>query len=324
MTMPHEDPGKRAEAGLQAGAARALGPARRPGEILRRRFWKHRLAAASLLLLVLLILAALAAPLVEAWFGLDGTTVDLFAAKEPPSAAHPLGTDELGRDLLVRLLEGGRVSLMVGLLAALIAAVIGTLIGLLAGYHGGWADAFLMRVTDGVIALPLLPLVIVLAAIDLSKLGLSESLTGSEQISLYRIVALVSLVGWTTVARLVRGSTLAVKQREFVRAAHGLGVSPGRIMLVHILPNVVSPIIVATTLSVGNIILLESVLSFLGLGIQPPTASWGNMLTNSLELIWESPRLVVLPGLMIFVTVIAFNLLGDGLQDALDPRAGDD
>ena len=139
--------------------------------------------------------------------------------------------------------------------------------------------------------------------------------------SLYRIVILITLVGWTTVARLVRGSTLSVREREFVRAARALGAGSSRIMLVHILPNVVSPIIVATTLSIGNIILLESVLSFLGLGIQPPIASWGNMLTGAQELIWDAPMLAVWPGLLIFLTVMAFNFLGDGLQDALDPRS---
>ncbi|MEE9139760.1 MAG: ABC transporter permease, partial [Alphaproteobacteria bacterium] len=148
-----------------------------------------------------------------------------------------------------------------------------------------------------------------------------EDLASSENVSLYRIVILIALVGWTTVARLVRGATLSMKAREFVRAAEALGANHARIMLVHILPNVVSPIIVATTLSIGNIILLESVLSFLGLGIQPPIASWGNMLTGAQDLIWDAPALAVYPGLLIFVTVIAFNFLGDGLQDALDPRA---
>ena len=312
-----------ASARLAAEASIALGPAESFRKLLWRRFLKHRLAVVSLLLLVLLVALAFAAPLVEKLLGVDANTVDLFAIKAPPSAAHPLGTDDLGRDLLVRLLYGGQVSLLVGIAAALCAAVIGSIIGVLAGYHGGSLDALLMRLTDGVIALPLLPLLIVLAAIDLEKLGLPADIARSEDISLYRIVALISLVGWTTVARLVRGATLALREREFVRAAIALGASSWRIMLVHILPNVVSPVIVATTLSIGNIILLESVLSFLGLGIQPPTASWGNMLTNALELIWDAPHLVVLPGLLIFVTVIAFNFLGDGLQDALDPRTLD-
>jgi peptide/nickel transport system permease protein len=199
--------------------------------------------------------------------------------------------------------------------------VIGTAIGLFAGYYGGRLDALLMRVTDGVIALPLLPLLIVLAAIDFTKLGLPADLATSEEASFWRIVALIALVGWTTVARLVRGAALSLKTREFVLAAEAMGASGRRIMLVHILPNAVSPILVATTLSIGNIILLESVLSFLGLGIQPPMPSWGNMLTNAQELIYTAPMLAVWPGLLIFVTVIAFNFLGDGLQDALDPRA---
>ena len=288
---------------------------------MARRFLQHRLALASLVLLVLLALLALAAPLVEAWLGVDANEANLFNRFAPPSAAHPLGADELGRDLLVRLLYGGRVSLAVGLSAAVFAAVIGTAFGLLAGYFGGRLDAFLMRFTDGVIALPLLPLLIVLAAIDLEKAGIPAELARSEDISLYRIIVIVALFGWTGVARLVRAEPLRIRSREFVTAARSMGAGPWRIMAAHILPNAVSPIIVATTLSMGNIILFESVLSFLGLGIQPPVASWGNMLTNAQELIWTAPILAIWPGLAIFVTVIAFNFLGDGLQDALDPRA---
>jgi len=308
--------------GELAATARATAlPARSPGALFRRRFLEHRPAVASLTLLALLVALSLAAPLIEAALGLDANRVELLGRFQPPSAAHMLGTDELGRDLLLRLLYGGQVSLLAGITAALFAAAIGTLLGLLAGYYGGLVDTALMRLADGVIALPLLPLLIVLAAIDLGKLGLPPEIAASESTSLYRIVVLIALVGWTTVARLVRGATLALKAREFVRAAEAMGAGGFRIMSVHILPNAVSPIIVATTLSVGNVILLESVLSFLGLGIQPPIPSWGNMLTNAQELIWSAPLLAVYPGLLIFVTVIAFNLLGDGLQDALDPRA---
>ena len=292
-----------------------------PGALLWRRFLEHRFALASLLMLAGLALSSMAAPLVEAALGLDANAVNLFARFQPPSAAHPMGTDELGRDLLLRLLYGGRVSLFVGLVAALISALIGTLIGLLAGYYGGRLDAALMRLTDGVIALPLLPLLIVLAALDLEKLGLPPEMVQSENMSLYRIIVIIALVGWTTVARLVRNVALSLKAREFVLAAVGLGAGHLRIMGVHILANLVSPIIVATTLSVGNIILLESVLSFLGLGVQPPIASWGNMLTGAQELIWTAPALAFYPGILIFITVIAFNFLGDGLQDALDPKA---
>jgi peptide/nickel transport system permease protein len=294
-----------------------------PSQRMWRRFLRHRLAVASLLALVALGLASLSAPLVERLLGIDANAADLFLRMQPPSAQHPLGTDELGRDLLCRLLYGGQVSLAVGLIAAVFSAIIGTAIGLVAGYAGGLADRVLMRVNDAVIALPLLPLLIVLAAVDLGKLGLPPEIATSENVSLYRIVVIVSLFGWNTVARLVRAETLALRQREFVRAAVALGTTPRSIMWRHILPNAVSPIIVATTLSVGQIILFESTLSFLGLGIQPPTASWGNMLTNAQEVIWSAPELAVWPGLLIFLTVIAFNFLGDGLQDALDPRALD-
>jgi peptide/nickel transport system permease protein len=291
------------------------------GQRIWRRFLRHRMAAASALFLIALTVVALAAPLSEALLGVDGNRVDLNSRLLSPSLAHPLGTDELGRDLFIRLSHGGQVSLAVAMTAAVFSAIIGTIIGLLAGYFGGRLDSLLMRITDGVISLPLLPLLIVLVAVDLTKLGLPDDLVQSENMALYRIIVVIALFGWTTVARLVRAETLSLKNRDFVRAAVALGASAPRIILRHILPNSVSPIIVATTLSIGNIILLESVLSFLGMGIQPPIASWGNMLTNAQDLMWSAPALAVWPGLMIFSTVIAFNFLGDGLQDALDPRA---
>ncbi|MGY9063560.1 MAG: ABC transporter permease [Rhodospirillales bacterium] len=292
-----------------------------PSQLIWRRFCQHRLAVVSAVTLILLVFISSGAPLWVSVFDLDGQTVDLFNRFQPVSAAHPLGTDELGRDVLARLIEGGRVSLFVGLIAALFASVIGTTIGLMSGYFGGRIDVVIMRFTDGVISLPLLPLLIVLAAIDLSKLGLPNAIANSENASLYRISIIVALAGWTTVARLVRAETLALRERTFVKAAQAQGATSGRIMRVHILPNLAASIIVATTLSAGNIILLESVLSFLGLGIQPPVTSWGNLLTNAQELIWDSPRLAFYPGALIFLTVIAFNFLGDGLRDAIDPKA---
>ena len=285
------------------------------------RFGEHRLAVVSFVLVCGLGVAVLAAPLVAAWTGASAIDVDLFGRFHGPSAVHPLGTDELGRDVLLRLLYGGRVSLFVGIVAALVAAGLGTVVGLAAGYFGGWLDSLLMRLADGIIALPLLPLLIVLAALDLGKLGLPAAMIQSEDASLWRIVAIVAIFGWTTVARLVRGATLALRARLFVVAAQALGAPPLRVMAVHVLPNLATPIIVATTLAIGNVILLESVLSFLGLGIQPPVPSWGNLLTNAQELIWASPALAFYPGCLIFATVIAFNFLGDGLQDALDPKA---
>ncbi|MDP2696801.1 ABC transporter permease [Thalassospira sp.] len=291
---------------------------------LFHRFIRHRLAAFSLMVLVLLAVASFCAPLVAHYLGTDAQTVDLFGRYAPPSTAHPMGTDELGRDVLLRLLYGGQVSLMVGLTSAVCATLIGTIIGVIAGLRGGWLDGLLMRVTDGVISLPLLPLLIVMAAIDPGKLGIPREIVNGESFSLYRIIFIIALFGWTTVARLVRAATLAVREREFVMAARAMGAGPVRIAARHILPNVATPIIIATTLAAGNVILLESVLSFLGLGIQPPVPSWGNMLTHAQEFIWDAPMLAVYPGMLIFITVIAFNFIGDGLQDALDPRAEND
>jgi len=279
-----------------------------------------RRRSASLVAPAALLALFAAAIFLGAWVAPDPEALDLMARLAPSSAAHPLGTDELGRDLLARLLAGGRVSLIVAGATALLAAVIGTAIGLVAGYAGGRADSLLMRLTDGVMALPLLPLLIVLAAVDPAKLGLPETVVGSEGFGIGRIVVIIAVVGWTTVARLVRAATLSVKARDFVRAAVAVGVPPARIMLRHILPNVASPVVVATTLSVGNIILVESALSFLGLGLRPPASSWGNMLTGAMDAVWTAPSLALWPGLAIFLTVLLFNLLGDGLQAAIDPR----
>jgi peptide/nickel transport system permease protein len=271
-------------------------------------------------LLTAVTILSLAGPPLAHLMGTDPASVDLLDRFAAASAAHPLGTDELGRDMLLRLMEGGRVSLTIGVAAAIATAALGTLIGLTAGYVGGWTDRVLMRLADGVIALPLLPLLIVLAALDLGKLGVPSWLATSPGISLVRIVVLTVLVGWTTAARLVRGATLVTRQRDFVRAAQSLGAAVPHILWRHILPNVMAPLVVATTLSVGDIILLESVLSFLGLGVQPPLASWGSMLSNAEELITSSPLLAIYPGAMIFLTVIACNLLGDALLSRYDPR----
>lgn len=292
-----------------------------PTALALQRLRRHHLAMFSIAVLMGMAVLVSSADLVAALLGVDPNAVNLLNRTAPPSSEHWLGTDELGRDVLARLLYGGRVSLFVGLTAALAAASIGTVVGLCAGYFGGQLDALLMRTTDSVLALPALPVLIVLAALDLKKLGLPDEIAYSENVSFFRIVFIVALLGWTTVARLVRGATLSIKERDFIFAAEGAGGSHFAIMFRHILPNLVSSIIVAVTLSAGSVILLESTLSFLGLGIQPPMASWGAMLTNAQETIWEAPMLAVYPGALILLTVISFNFLGDGLQDALDPRA---
>jgi peptide/nickel transport system permease protein len=286
-----------------------------------RRLARNRVAMLGGLVLILLALFAAGAPLYERLMGVNVNDTNLLNRFAPPSAQHILGTDEAGRDVMARLMYGGRISLLVGLLGAISAAMVGTLIGLIAGYYRGRTESVLMRFTDGVISLPILPLLIVFAAIDLQKLGFSEEFVRSSAANFYRIVFIIALVEWTTVARLVRASTLSLMTREFVLAARTQGASARHILSVHILPNTTSPIIVALSLAVGQIILLESTLSFLGLGIQPPTPSWGNMLNNAQELISRAPELAFYPGFLIFITVIAVNFVGDGLQDAFDPRA---
>jgi peptide/nickel transport system permease protein len=296
----------------------AVPPRRRAGWVqLRAVLWRDKKAFVGAILLAVFALLALMGPLVSP-YDPNAMTFDMLL---PPSWTHWLGTDDLGRDLFQRLLDGGRVSLLVGISGAFLTAIVGALVGVVAGYLGGRLDNVLMRFTDGVIALPLLPLLIVLAAIDPRKIGVPTEIAHSETFSLYRIVIIVALTGWTTVARLVRAETLSLKVRDFTRAAKALGARPERIMFRHILPNAAGSLVVATTLSIGTLILLESTLSFLGLGTQPPAASWGNMLTGAQDLLQQAPILALLPGLLIFLTVIAFNFLGDGLQDALDPRS---
>ncbi len=284
-------------------------------------FFTTQTAVLSLCFLSTMILAILVAPIYEYLRGIDPNRVDLFNRFLGPSWVNFLGTDELGRDLMLRLLNGGKVSLSIGLIASVISSLIGTAMGLTAGYFGGKVDTIIMRFADIIISLPLLPLLIVLTAIDLNKLGVSRTYIEMPLFSSFKIIIIIAIVGWPSIARLVRASTLAVRENDYIQVALSQALSPLRIMFRHILPNVTSPIIVATTLTIGNIILFESVLSFLGLGIQPPTASWGNMLTGAQDLIYEDPKLAIWPGFLIFLTVIAFNFLGDALQRALRTRS---
>jgi peptide/nickel transport system permease protein len=285
------------------------------------RFRRHRAGMLSLTMLTLLVLFSLAAFPMQSLMGIDPNATDLLARFDPPSDQHWLGTDEAGRDELVRLMVGGQISLLVGLLATVVGGAIGLTIGIVAGYFGGRADAILMRFTDGMITLPLLPLLIVLGAVDLTKLGLSAEFAHSGAAGFWRIVIIISIVDWTAIARIVRASTMSVKERDFVRASRASGAGPFYVMTAHVLPNIATPIIVAFTLTVGRVILFEAVLSFLGFGVVPPTPSWGNMLNNAQELLTTAPTLAIYPGLLIFVTVIAVNFLGDGLQHAFDPRS---
>lgn len=312
--MPGSTP---ASPSARAGKPTANGPSV-SGRL--RALLRQPLAFLALVFLALLAVASVSASWLASLEGIDPSAVDLFNAMAPPSPEHWLGTDELGRDLFYRLLLGGQVSLAVGLAAALGAAAIGTLIGLTAGERGGWIDSLLMRSTDAMIALPLLPILIVLSAVDLTKLGFSTEVAGSEQAAMIRLIILVALVGWTTTARLVRAAARETLAQDYVLAARAMGASSLRILLRHVLPNIVAPLMVATTLSVGQVILFESVLSFLGLGLDPGTASWGRMLAGAQDILWDAPALALYPGLAIAATVIACNLAGDGLAAAFDPR----
>lgn len=285
-----------------------------------KRFRQNKLAVAGLIFLVLLILLCAAAPLYAQFMGIDPNRTNLLARFKPATEKNPLGSDELGRDVLLRLLYGGQVSLAIGLIGMLLTTLLGAIIGIASGYLGGKVDAILMRLTDCVIALPMTPVLLVLGAVDLAKIGLAPELATSQPVVFLRMAIIIALVDWTTIARITRAATLAVRQREYVKASN---VSGGGIlynMRTHILPNVTTPIIVAATLSVGRIILFESTLSFLGFGIVPPTPSWGNMLTNAQQLILSAPMQAVYPGLLIFLTVMSVNYVGDGLRSALDPR----
>lgn len=268
-----------------------------------RRFLANRLALAGASVLFVLGLAATAAPL------LARTRPDeqrLTERLRPPSASHWFGTDDLGRDVWARLLFGARVSLRVGLVAVGISVLIGTLVGLSAGYFGGWVDASLMRLVDIVLCFPTIFLILmVIAFLDPS---------------LWNVMAVIGFTSWPGLARLVRAETLSLRERDFVLAARGLGLSTPRILIVHLLPNLVAPILVSATLGVGGAILTESALSFLGLGVQPPMASWGNILTSGKDYLHVGWWLSVFPGLAILATVLALNLLGEGLRDVLDPR----
>jgi peptide/nickel transport system permease protein len=253
--------------------------------------------------------------------GIDPNSTNLLRRFKPPTAQHWLGTDDLGRDVMLRLLYGGQVSIAVGLLATLITAVIGIAVGVTAGYIGGKFDNVLMRMTDCIIALPLIPVLIVLGAVDLTKLGLSQTAATSPLAVFLRIVIIIALVDWTTIARIARAGTIGLREVDYVRAATVSGASGRYNVFVHVLPNIATPLIVAMTLSVGRIILFESTLSFLGFGIIPPTPTWGNMLTNAQQLIISAPMLAVYPGLLIFTTVMAVNFVGDGVRSAFDPRS---
>ena len=292
------DLGRRERLGEQAATAETY------ARLVWRRFRRHRLAVIGGSVAVFLSLVAVLAPWLASFRPEQIRLADRWGV---PSRTHPFGTDELGRDVFSRAMHAGRISLSVGYLSALGVAVVGTVAGVAAGYYGGLTDSVLMRVVDILLSVPTIPLYLIMAAL----------LPGG---GVARIIFIFVLFGWTGVSRLVRSQVLSLRQQDFVEAARALGASELRIMLRHLVPNAMAPIIVATTLAVGGFILGESALSYLGLGIQPPTPSWGNMLQRAQEYVLNASWLALFPGVLIFITVLSFNFLGDGLRDALDPR----
>lgn len=278
--------------------------------LIWKRFRRHSGAVVGAIILTLLILAVLLAGVSP----YDPETSDIPNRFSPPSWQHPLGTDALGRDLLTRILYGGRISLAVGFSVMIITLMIGVPIGAIAGYFGGWIDNILMRITDASLTLPSLLVLILLSAIlrDVDAPFLEKN-------PVITIAFVIGILSWMFVARLVRAAYISIREQDFVMAARTLGATDLRIITKHILPNAIGPIIVESTLEVAYAILEESGLSFLGFGIQPPTPSWGNLLSNAQEYLTKYPWLAIFPGIMIFLTIISINYIGDGLRDAFDP-----
>lgn len=278
-----------------------------------KKFKRHRLALTGALVLLLLVLGAIFAPFLSHF---DPSAIDTHwggTPLAPGQYGHILGTDEIGRDLYTRLLFGARISLTLAIFVVIVEILLGTLIGAIAGYYGGRIDGALMRITDTFLSIPLLPLLLVIT-------GIVAASSSKAALNFVSLVLIIGLLSWMNIARLVRGAFLSLREKEFCEAARAIGSNDTRIVVRHLLPNAVAPIVVQATLDVGNVILLESVLSYLGYGIQPPTASWGSMLSNAQENVGIAPWAAIYPGLCILITVLAINYMGDGLRDAIDPN----
>ena len=292
------------------GSSRAVGSVEPRSEPLRAwaRFCANRLAVVSLTVLVFLILLAVLAPVInDHVLKISPNHMDVFQAYASPSGEHLLGTDELGRDVLARLLVGCRVTLTIGVMVVLVSSLVGTTIGVVSGYFGGAVDGILMRLNDTLLAIP--PLFFLLAVVSYAS-----------KLDVLGIIVVIGLTSWMWLARMIRGEVLSIIGRDYILAARAIGVPTRYVILRYLLPNTLPTLIVALTLRVGFAILTESSLSFLGLGVQPPTASWGNMLMNAQLYVWKKPSLALYPGVAIMVTVLIFNFVGDGLRETLDPR----
>jgi peptide/nickel transport system permease protein len=296
--------------------------ARSPLQLFWRRFRSDRVAMVSAGFIILLIIVAIAAPLVVSIFGLQGPDVqnpsalDVFGSPSGPSAAHPFGVDELGRDVFSRVIYGARVSLVVGILGTAIAAVVGTVVGLLAGFYRGWIDTLLMRTVDVFLAFPVLVLGLGIGA----ACGVRGCAGGLIQPGLATVIFIITIANFTYIARIVRGQVLSLREKEFVEASRSLGASNLRIVFKDIMPNLMAPLIVYSSLLIPTNILFEAALSYLGVGVRPPTASWGAMISKAAENYSTEWWYLTFPGVALLLTVLAFNLMGDGLLDALNPR----
>ena len=299
--------------------------ARSPGQLFWRRLRRDKVAMAALCVIIALVAIAFLAPLIIRIFGVPGprvqnsNAVDLFGSPTGPSSDHPFGVDRLGRDIFSRTVYGTRVSLEVALIATGIAVFVGTVIGLLAGFYRGAVDTIFSRLTDVVLAFPILLLGLGLAA---ACSGAQGCFGGLIQPGLGVVIMTIAIINWTYIARIVRGQVLSLREKEFVEAARSLGASDSRIIVREILPNLIAPLIVYASLLVPANILLEAALSFLGVGVEAGTPSWGAMISEATSLFPDAWWFMLFPGLALLLTVLAFNLLGDGLQDALDPRRG--
>jgi ABC-type dipeptide/oligopeptide/nickel transport system permease subunit len=299
--------------------------ARSPWQLFWRRFKEDKLAMASLVFLALLVVSAIFAPLVVKIFGAPGPNVtdsgalDIFGTPTGPSSAHLFGVDQLGRDVFSRTVYGARVSLIVAVTATTLATITGVIAGLLAGYMRGWVDTLVSRSVDVLLAIPYLLLATGLAAA--CTLGGAGCLGGLVKPGIGVVIIVIAFTSWTYMARIIRGQTLSLREKEFIEAARSIGASHTRIIFKEILPNLVAPIVVYASILVPQVILYEAALSFLGVGVQPPTASWGQMLSDATPIFSEAWWYMLFPGLALLLTVLAFNLVGDAMQDALNPRA---
>ena len=295
-----------------------LAPKYRKEQTMAQMIWRsYRRHKPAMIGTVIVLIFALTAIFAQYLTPFDPEKTELTNMLQPPSAEHLMGTDELGRDLLTRLLYGGRVSLSIGVMAMALAVTVGAIVGGLSGFYGGWVDNVLMRFTDMMLAFPSL-FVLIILSLALRDIPI-EALRGTAFASVFSIVLVIAVLAWMQVARLVRAAFLSLKEKEFIEAARCSGASNVRIMMRHLLPNAMSPIIVAGTFRVATSIITESGLSYLGFGVQPPTPTWGNMLKNAQDQMTRAPWTAIFPGIMIFIAVIAINFIGDGLRDALDP-----